>query len=135
MSETQTLIEDDAVHLKFGEKTVKVRALTIEKSVDWTKQVLSSICRQGVAREPMLAALSNKDVPIEKRIAEFEQTVATGIQSDLIIVRDLLNAHTPDVMTLDVLNTATANQIVSAFEALFPLENPTKRLQATLRLM
>jgi hypothetical protein len=134
-TDTQTLIEDGAVFLKFGGASVRVKALPIIKSVDWTAAVKLEMFRLGTAQDGLLQNIAKKDqTPIE-RLALIEESFAAGSGRELIVIRNLLMQHSPDVMTEAVVDQATADQIVSAFETLFAIENPMRRLQTAMARM
>jgi len=129
MNDTNVLIEDGAVQLKIGAGTIAVKALNIESSVQWTKRVRSAWYAQACKNLTLGKVLADTKTPDEDRLTALDNAMASGAACDLLMVRDLLGEHSPTILTAEALAQATAQQIVAAFEMIFQLENPMKRLR------
>lgn len=131
-TEENVLIEDGEIYISLGKTRVVVHALCIEASVKWSKAAKLAWFQQA----RLNLDVAEKDDPnasTESRVNRFTAALANGAADDLLMVRGLVMAHSPEILTADVVNTATALQIVKAFEALFELENPMRRLRQAMQ--
>lgn len=133
MGDTNVLIEDGAIELKFGAAKVEVKALTIEASVQWTKRVRRAWLNQALKNGAMVDVATAKETKAEERMQAFDDALAAGAGDDLMAVMSLLTEHSPAVLTPETLKQATARQIESAFEAIYSLENPMKALREFMK--
>ncbi|MBI5092232.1 MAG: hypothetical protein HZB26_07260 [Candidatus Hydrogenedentes bacterium] len=139
MSDTNAVNEEGTLDLKFGPATVTVKALNIEASVQWTKRVKVqwfTQARKGLPVNGLQEVMSTPGPDIIQRIDTAIQgvmdAIGGGAVDDLLVVRDALMEHSPQILTAEVVSLGTAQQIVTAFEAVYELENPMKRLRNAL---
>ena len=131
-NETNVLIEDGATDLRFGDKTVTVKALKIAASVQWSKRVKRAVFEQ--ARLALSSVEDAKNLATEsEKVDAFIERLNGTVGEEFLAVRDLLIEHSPHVLTADVVNEGTSQQIVVAFKRLFENENPTELLTAVMR--
>jgi hypothetical protein len=126
------LVEDGAIAVKLGDKNVTVRGLVIEKSVAWSKTVKARWFEQARKSGAVMKIVADETKSEEDRVDLIEAAMLEGAGDELLMVRDLLLEYDPENITPELLNTATAQQIVSAFEKVYELENPMKRLRAAI---
>jgi hypothetical protein len=126
------LVEDGAVAVKLGDKTVSVRGLVIEKSVAWSKSVKSAWFAQAKKSGAVMKIVADETKSEEERVDLIESAMLDGAGEELLMVRDVLMQYNPEAITPEIINSATAQQIVTAFEVLYELENPIKRLRAAI---
>lgn len=127
MSDETLLIDDGALALKLGTATVQVRPLCIEPSLQWVRRVRVTLYEVSQKETALASAAQADDAStVDALIRE-----GVGVQFAGTL-RDLLNEHSPDVLTQDVLGKATARQIVSAFGEVFREECPLSMLRSAL---
>ncbi len=139
MSDTNTLIEDSEIEVQLGDKAVKVRALNIESSIQWVKRVKRAMyetaLKTAAAASKMNESVSGAPEVTEKgqfvALAEFDKMLNDGAACDLLVARDALIEHSK-AMTPELVNAATAKQIVRAFHEVYALENPQTALRRAL---
>jgi len=125
----EILIEDGPVELTLGTATVPVNAMTIEHSVQWSKRVRRAWAAQGATNQAVINAMAADEEPIAQ-LAALDKGLDGGAMNDILVARDLLLEHSPKIMTAEVLNEATARQIVSGFLKVYANENPMRELRA-----
>ncbi|MFH1719083.1 MAG: hypothetical protein ABIF19_17145 [Planctomycetota bacterium] len=122
-TDTNILIEDGKIMLPFGGKAVEVRALTIEKSVAWVKEVKNAWFTQAKINADArgIDIKGKKDADL---IKEFQGAIEAGAGGDMIMIRDLLVKYGIPAKTV---NAGTVDEILSAFDKCYATENPTRR--------
>jgi hypothetical protein len=130
--DVNVLIEDGAIDVKFGGSVIRVRGLNIESSVQWTKRVKARWFEQAQKNQSVVDAAAALGTETEKFALFRDSMLCDNVGGDLLMIRDLVMEHSPTVLTMDVVNQGTAQQIAIAFDALYELENPTRKLRATM---
>lgn len=111
--DTQTFVDDGAITLRFGDRTVTEPALKVRASAKWSREV------QRTLQAGMAAMRRIQEAKTNEEITAAADAAAEGAGLDRVI--DLLVAHGIPEATVE---EGTAKQCMEAFAALYRLENP-----------
>jgi hypothetical protein len=122
MTDAEVLIDDAVATVTLGGKPYRVAALSIRKSIAWTKVVSASLMESaGYAQR--VAQAKNTDEQLAAA-----QEAAKQCETERVLSWLESHANVP----AEALEDATAREVVAAFGVLWPIENPTGDLRKIL---
>ena len=132
MDETNTLLADGEMEFRIGGKTVTARALTLGKSLAWSKAVRRAILETSGANMDAfvkeIAAIGLAATKPEQVLEAFDNSTLCESISRPLMFAKLITLHSPHI-TSEMLEDATANQLQVIFEKLWETENPFVRIR------